>query len=183
MRTNKIAVWLFAMIMFSLVAHADPIDEGKAIFMSRCAGCHNVNKNLTGPALAGVDQRRSIEWIVNFVHSSQTMVKQGDKDAVTVFEKFNKIPMPDHPDLTDENIKQIVEYIKAESKPTGGDSKAPFATPTRKTDNMRPLSSKDYGIFGVYLLVVAALITSLLFAVQVRTMQQKKQEEDVSARP
>ena len=30
--------------------------EGKTIFSTRCAGCHNVNKTLTGPALAGVDQ-------------------------------------------------------------------------------------------------------------------------------
>jgi len=92
---------------------APPIAEGKAIFSTRCAGCHNVNKVVTGPALAGVDQRHSIDWIINFVHSSQTVIKGGDEKAVALFEKFNKIPMPDHPDLTAGNIKSIVEYIKS----------------------------------------------------------------------
>ena len=95
---------------------APPAEEGKAIFTSRCTGCHNVNKMVVGPALAGVDQRRPIDWIVNFVHSSQKVVKSGDPYAVSLFNKFNKIQMPDHPDLTSDNIKSIVEYIKVEAK-------------------------------------------------------------------
>src|SRR3712207_55348 len=85
-----------------------PVEEGKTIFATRCASCHNVNKVLTGPALAGVHEHRSIDWIVSFVKSSQSIVKGGDKDAVAIFEQFNKIPMPDHPDLTAENIKNVV---------------------------------------------------------------------------
>ena len=60
---------------------APPVEEGKSIFQARCAACHNINKTMTGPALAGVDQRRSLDWIINFVHSSQTVIKNGDKDA------------------------------------------------------------------------------------------------------
>jgi mono/diheme cytochrome c family protein len=180
MKTNRIIRCLVALLMLSQSAQADPVDEGKSLFMSRCAACHNVNKILTGPALAGVDQRRSIDWIISFVHSSQTMIKKGDKDAVALFEQFRKIPMPDHPDLTDDNIKQIVEYIKAEGK-TAGDTKAPFATPGKRPDNARPPGAGDYGIFILYLFVVAALITSLLFAVHVRSIKRQKQEEDVSA--
>src|SRR5687767_9005656 len=108
---------LLFMLLFSssLTVMANPIEEGKAIFSSRCASCHNINKDLTGPALAGVSDRRTIEWITSFIKSSQTMVKSGDKDAVALFEKFNKIPMPDHLDLTDDNIKSIVAYIKSAS--------------------------------------------------------------------
>jgi cytochrome c551/c552 len=108
MRTK--ATLLLAILLISFISWANPTPEkGKAIFTTRCAGCHNVNKTLTGPLLAGVDQRRSIEWIIDFVHSSQTMVKSGDKNAVALFEQFNRIPMPDHPDLTDDHIKSIVE--------------------------------------------------------------------------
>ena len=154
-------------------AFAGPIEEGKALFTTRCAACHNVNKVLTGPALAGVDQRRSIDWIINFVHSSSKMVAKGDKDAVAIYEKFNKIPMPDHTDLSAENIKQIVEYIKTESKPVE-EFKAPFARPRDKKSNAVPLSGKDYGAWTGYALMVAGLIGSLLFAVQVRGLQRKK---------
>src|SRR5881398_2429281 len=112
MKTRSLYLLILAMTTALLANANPPLDEGRTIFTARCSGCHNVNKIVTGPALAGVDQRHSIDWIINFVHSSQTVIKGGDQAAVTLFEKFNKIPMPDHPDLTADNIKNIVEYIK-----------------------------------------------------------------------
>lgn len=151
-----------------------PIDEGKAIFASRCAACHNVNKTLTGPALAGVHERRSIDWIVKFVKSSQSLVRAGDKDAVALFEKFNKIPMPDHSDLSDDNIKSIVEFIKAESKPVEANA-APFAKPFKLRPNYTPLSlQKDYPVFIAFLVAVALLILALLFAVKTSQYAESK---------
>ena len=111
----KIKFLFIALALSVAAAAAPPTEEGRTIFTSRCAGCHNINKVLTGPALAGVDKRRSIDWIINFVHSSQTVIKKGDKDAVALFEKFNRIPMPDHADLTPDNIKSIVAYIQSEA--------------------------------------------------------------------
>src|SRR5688572_6757319 len=95
----KIIMYLtlgLSMIAINANANPDPPKDGKLIFNSRCAACHNVNQVLTGPALAGVHDRRSMDWIIKFVRSSQAMVKNGDKDAVAIYEKFNKIPMPDH---------------------------------------------------------------------------------------
>jgi cytochrome c551/c552 len=149
-------------------AYNPPLDKGKQIFSMRCAACHNVNKTLTGPALAGIDERRSLSWIVSFVRSSQKLVASGDKDAVALFEQFNKIPMPDHSDLTEEDIKSIVDYIKSEAKP-GLAEKKPFAKPGKLKPNYLPLSiQKDYRFFISFMLVVALLILVLLFAVQVR---------------
>ncbi|HZF63666.1 MAG TPA: cytochrome c, partial [Chitinophagaceae bacterium] len=91
----KFLLLITAIVAAATVLASPPVEEGKSIFATRCAACHNVNKTLTGPALAGVDERRSLEWIVNFVHSSQTMIKNGDKDAVALYKQFNNIPMPD----------------------------------------------------------------------------------------
>ncbi|MEJ7676628.1 MAG: cytochrome c [Segetibacter sp.] len=60
-------------------------EEGKTIFTNRCAACHNVNKELAGPALSGIDKRRPIDWIIKFVHSSQAVVKSGDTYAVNLY--------------------------------------------------------------------------------------------------
>jgi len=175
---TKIIVFLMMGLMFLrnvAKAEPDPPVEGKSIFTSRCAACHNVNKTLTGPALAGVDERRTIDWIINFVHSSQTMVKKGDKDAVAVYEKFNKIPMPDHPDLSADNIKSIVAYIKSESKQVG-EEKAPFAKPGKKQPDYTPLSITNYWFFSGFLGVVVLMIMALLFAVKVKTVQRNMQK-------
>lgn len=170
MKKNKFFL-LLLFVVGSVNVMAGPIEEGKVLFSTRCAGCHNVNQQLTGPALAGVDQRRSIEWIISFVKSSRTMIDNGDKDAVALYGKF-RTPMPDHPDLTDENIRQIVEYIKSEAKPIEA-NKGPFAKPSYQPDPSRPFSYKDIGFFGTYLLAVALLVAVLLWGVHVKTLQNK----------
>ncbi|MEO5948583.1 MAG: hypothetical protein ABIP79_17340 [Chitinophagaceae bacterium] len=56
--------------------------------------------------------------------------------------------MPDHPDLTADNIKSIVEYIKSESKPLE-EEKAPFAKPGKKKTFYTPIKLNNYKfIFG-----------------------------------
>lgn len=154
------------------LVNAGPGEEGKTIFNSRCASCHNVNKVVVGPALAGVDERRSIDWIVNFVKSSQSVVKSGDKDAVAIFEKFNKVPMPDHSDLSTESIKNIVAYIKGETKLAVTDKKS--------TDNSNPGSgnmafsiTKNYFAFTGFLAAVLLLIGTLIFAVKVASLKKQ----------
>lgn len=176
---TKLALLLLLTIVVGLNnarAYTPPLEKGKQIFSLRCAACHNVNKTLTGPALAGIDERRSLSWIVSFVRSSQMLVKNGDKDAVAVFEQFNKIPMPDHADLTEEDIKSIVDYIKSEAKPLVVE-KAPFARPGKLKPAYLPLSiEKDYGFFISFMIVVGLLILVLLFAVHVRDMKDRDQE-------
>lgn len=165
---------LFLALFASLTAlAAPPSEEGRTLFTARCAACHNVNKVLTGPALAGVDKRRSMDWIINFVHSSQTVIKKGDKDAVALFEKFNRIPMPDHPDLTPDNIKNIVSYIQSEAG-SGGTEQAPFATPTQLKTPYTPILITNYPFFIGYLAAVALLITGLLFAVRVKAVDAER---------
>jgi cytochrome c2 len=159
----------FAMNSFAI----PPNESGKTIFMTRCASCHNVNKLLVGPALAGIDQRRSLDWIVRFVQSSQALVKSGDKDATALFEKFHVV-MPDHGDLKPEDIKDIVEFIKSEAVAPGTEEKAPFARPDKLRPAYVPLSLNNYGFFASYLLAVIILIGVLLFFVRVKEYGRNK---------
>ena len=81
--------------------------------------------------------------------------------------------MPDHPDLTADNIKSIVEFIKSEARPDDAE-KAPFAKPTKKETLDRPLSlQEDYLFFLVYLAAVGMLIAVLLFAVKLTGFKSK----------
>ncbi len=175
MTNKKLIAGLIAMLI-AVYGQANPAEEGKTIFMTRCAACHNVNKVMTGPALAGVDERRSMEWITKFVQSSQSLVKSGDKDAVALYQQFNRVQMPDHPDLTKDHIISIVEFIKSESKPVG-EEKPPFAKPGTRPTGYKPLSlAKDYWIFLIYLGTIGMLIGVLLFAVHVNSFKQKNNE-------
>ena len=169
---SLVFLFLVTLLIFTVNA-APPVEEGKTIFASRCAACHNINKTITGPALAGVDERRSMDWIVKFVTSSQTLIKNGDKDAIALFEQFNKIPMPDHSDLNESQIKSIVDYIKSEA--VSANSAAPFAKPKKLRAQYTPLSINNYAFFITYLSLVVLMITGMVLAVHVKSMQRNLQ--------
>jgi mono/diheme cytochrome c family protein len=85
---------------------------GEEIFNSGCNACHTIGGGrLVGPDLLGVSERRSEEWLVKFVQHSQSMVEAGDSVAVSLFEEYNKVAMPDQP-LTKAEILAVVEYAK-----------------------------------------------------------------------
>ena len=90
-------------------------DDGATLFKTNCGVCHTVsNQKLVGPGLANVDKRRSEAWFLSFVKSSQTMIKNGDADAVAVFNQFNKMIMPDQ-NFSDVQLKSILDFIIANS--------------------------------------------------------------------
>lgn len=154
---------------FSVFA-APPTEEGKTIFAARCAACHNVSKQLVGPALAGIDQRRSIDWIVSFVHSPQTVIKSGDQYAVDLLNKF-KVQMPEHPDLTPDNIKSVVEYIKAEAQATNENTEIVPTQPV-KTDYISMILTNK-GLLVSSLVLVAILLAALWFVVKTKQARSK----------
>lgn len=107
-------ITVFVLATFSTMAQEN-VEAGKTTFNNRCASCHAVGKKLVGPDLKDVDQRHNEEWIVNFVRHSQQVINSGDKEAVTLYESYNKTLMPDHLDLKATDIKNILSYIKEES--------------------------------------------------------------------
>lgn len=114
-----------------LILFLEPVlaqDKGEASFKQICAACHTVGKGkLVGPDLANVHLRHSEEWLKKFIRSSQTVIKSGDNYADSLFKAFNQVPMPDNPALTDENIKDILNYISINSP--AGQSLPTLATP------------------------------------------------------
>ena len=127
MRAFIILLLLFLGVSFRTFAQ----NEGETIFKSTCSACHKAsNERLVGPGLANVHKKRTEEWFINFVKSSQGMVKKGDPDAVAIFEEFNKTVMPDQ-NLTDAQIKSVLAYIvenspaEADATAATTDSKAP----------------------------------------------------------
>ena len=166
---KRIMISILTLITVLYVFSMPPVDDGKKIFTSQCASCHNVNKVVLGPALAGVSDRHSEDWIIKFVHSSQTVIKGGDQTAITLYEKFNKIPMPDHPDLSIENIQDILAYIKSETKTS---VLAPSFRPDKVHPKYTPISIYNCKFFGAYLCLVILMAASLIVLVKVKEIQR-----------
>ncbi len=91
--------------------------EGESTFKMLCVACHTIGGGrLVGPDLKDVHERREQEWLISFIKSSQTLIKNGDPQAVQLFEEYGKMPMPDHT-LSDNKIKDIISYIEQTCNP------------------------------------------------------------------
>jgi len=107
----------FTIIYFSESSYAQY--QGETIFKKTCIACHTIGSGrLVGPDLKDITERRSEEWIISFVKSSQSMIKSGDPDAVAIFNEYNKLVMLDQ-NLTDDQIKDVMIYIKQQSSGSG----------------------------------------------------------------
>jgi len=86
---------------------------GEENYQSFCSPCHTMGGGrLVGPDLAGVGDRRSTEWLLEFVQSSQSMVARGDPDAVALVAEYSNLIMPDPP-LSAEQVDEVVAYMIA----------------------------------------------------------------------
>lgn len=110
------------------IKHSEAANTGQDIFQSTCAVCHSIGGGrLVGPDLAGVNDRRTEDWLLKYIKSPQTLIKSGDKTAVALFEEY-KIVMPDNA-LSDGQIKSVLAHIKdtGDSPAAGREAVAPTA--------------------------------------------------------
>lgn len=111
-RTTSTSILLVFFLFLSLLSEAQ---DGEQIFKSTCAACHTTTgKRLVGPGLANIQDKVTIEWFTKFVRSSQTLINSGDAAAVSIFEEYNKVIMPDQA-LSDAEINAVFEYIVSKS--------------------------------------------------------------------
>ena len=143
-RKSSLALVAGLLLLGSPAAQAQDAVAGKAIFEGNCSACHSLEADIVGPALKDAHKRRGDEWLVSFIKNSQEMVQAGDKDAVALFEKFNKVPMPAFGgSLSDEDIANVIAYIKAESdKPAEAVADVP-ATPAPGAPAGGPVAAEE----------------------------------------
>jgi len=90
--------------------------KGKGIFNANCAACHKLDKKLIGPALEGVSERRTKEWLHSWIKDNNALRASGDADAIAIYEEFNKMPMIAYPQFSEQDIDDILAYT--DNKPT-----------------------------------------------------------------
>lgn len=130
LRAEKIGLATAAVLFWAGLGGFAFADSGEATYKTSCAMCHHIGKGkLVGPDLAGVNERREQSWLVSFIKSSTTMVKNGDPIATKLLKEFSGIVMPDQP-FGDEKIKEVLAYIKSVGNPGTASTTPAEATST-----------------------------------------------------
>ena len=179
---------------FFLHGKAQSVETGQALFSQNCTSCHAVGKQVVGPDLMNVDQQRSEQWIINFVHSSTKVIQGGDTGAVRLYSEFNKTLMPDHPHLSDQDIKCIIAYIKdasvkAKDMPKGAGN-LPAAPPMYAhsngsgmihqvifldvNGNFHPMKFSNYFFWISIAIMLIGIVYALLMAVKSQSLKDDK---------
>lgn len=84
--------------------------QGKAIFKTNCAACHKLYKKAVGPALHNVADKYEREWLYAWIKNSAALIASGDAQAIAVYEEYGRSNMNAFPQLTNEDIDNILEY-------------------------------------------------------------------------
>ena len=126
-------VFVFALTFLSTNAQDIPtepaaISAGESLFNANCKACHRVHQKLVGPALADVYNRApSIDWIKSFIKNSSAVIASGDDYANKLYTEYNKTQMTAFSSLKDEDIMNLLAYIKAETEKGPAVAAAPAA--------------------------------------------------------
>ena len=118
---------LLAFISLSPSYHS----QGEALFKAKCATCHAVFQNGTGPKLYGAVERWEAEdegeLIYEWVRNNAKLRESGkSKRAASVFAEYKGSVMTVFADLTDEQIGSIFEWVDSQdpNASAGGNDQA-----------------------------------------------------------
>lgn len=167
---QRLTVLFLSLFVSLLNVSAQDAAAGKTLFMSKCAACHNVFKDGTGPALMGLEERHKwadhnelLKWINN-----PAAYMAGDTYTQGLKAKYGSM-MTAFGDITLKDVSDIVAYVNDE---VAKKAKGPDVTPGAPTPDS---SNQNAIIFGVISLILAIIALILM---QVNS-NLKKMSDDV----
>jgi mono/diheme cytochrome c family protein len=128
------------------------VQAGKKLFNVNCAACHKLNKRAVGPALKGVSSKYDKEWLYSWINNSTAMVKSGDAQAVAIYEEYNGSVMTSFPQLSTEDIDNILAYTDY----------TPPATTIAATAAGTPVQAAGSSVSNNLILIALALVFGIL---------------------
>jgi len=84
--------------------------RGEAKFNAICVACHMAEQRMIGPAMKGVYERRSPEWVMNMMLNPNGMLKE-DPIAKALLKEYNNAIMLNQ-NLTEEEARDLAEYLR-----------------------------------------------------------------------
>ena len=181
-KRGLIAIGLLLATSASIYAQGDA-KNGEKLFKADCSACHALDKQLVGPALGGVvdrlktEQNLDTDWLHKWIKDNKSLIASGDKYAVEVFEKFNKTEMTAFPNLTDQDINDILEYTTNPPAPEPV-AEAAGATDANSVDALQAekMQSMNSKIILLSLLSIGGLLIWLLLRLKQLVKLQQTDE-------
>ena len=168
---SPLALNSFFVLLISLNISAQDVDiaKGKSLYNANCASCHKLNKKLIGPALKGVSAKYDKEWLYAWIKNSAAMIKAGDEQAIAIYEEYNKVAMNAFPQLSNEDIDNILAYTDYVPEPVATST----AVSGTQSSTGEPSLANDI-ILGLLIVVLLVLVTMLYLVTKTLTSIAEK---------
>ena len=170
MKINRFKLWAVAvsfMLAVPTFAQDGPnAENGKKLYeANNCGSCHALDKKLVGPALRGVHERRSEEWLVSWIRNNKKFRESGDADAIKLYNDYGGAAMNIFENLTPADVLDIVEYIKTAPAPKAASGPA-VASTGGEQDGDDPATK--------YILLILVAVFSIVLVVLARVRNTMK---------
>ena len=153
-------IFLVALLLPSLsISQEADIQAGKSLFNANCAACHQLNRKAVGPALSGVTEKYDKEWLYRWIRNGTQMIKDGDPQAVAIWEEYNRAVMTNYPQFSDEQIDNILAYTNFTPPP-------PTNTTAVTAESSSQGSSISLNIILAVTILIFTILIVMLFLVQ-----------------
>lgn len=157
------------------------IAKGATLFVeNQCNTCHAVERKLVGPALKGINDRREVPWLLNFIKNSSKVIQSGDAYAVALYNEYNKTLMPSHEYLTDDEVIAMLAWIQAEGDKPAEVATADAGAAVAGGGEGGGMPSEYLTVILVALVIILVLILVVLFLLVSVMNRFLKQRSDLS---
>ncbi|MBP8724388.1 MAG: cytochrome c [Saprospiraceae bacterium] len=166
MKINILSAAIAFCFLFSFVGSAHAQADAKTLFKDYCKACHTIDQGkLVGPELKNIHEKRSEEWLIKWIRNPQAMLDAKDPDAIAIWEQFNKVPMTPNPNMTDDDIRGILAYIKEQSSPAPAAAATPAAAADSAAGAAAAAPASGSGWFSMPFNLLLAVILVLLVVI------------------
>lgn len=148
--------------------NGDPA-KGESLYNANCAACHALDKRMVGPALGGILERLQQEqglgrdWLHSWIKDNAALRESGDEYAIKVYEEYNQIAMMPFPQLSEQDIDDILAYT---SKPSAEEEeKVEDAAVAAAVDKKEDSDGASTGVILIGFAVISVLLIWILFRV------------------
>jgi mono/diheme cytochrome c family protein len=153
-------IFLVALLLpFLSISQEADIQAGKSLFNANCAACHQLNRKAVGPALRGVTEKYDKEWLYNWIKNGTQMIKDGDPQAVAIWEEYNRAVMTNYPQFSNEQIDNILAYTDYTPPP-------PAVTVAASAQTVSQGSDISVNVILAVAIVIFTILIVMLFLVQ-----------------
>jgi protein SCO1/2 len=120
---------------YSKTAKLGASRPGEDMFQTRCMACHTIGHgDKSGPDLLNVVNNRERDWLARWIKEPDVMLKEKDPLATALYERYNKVMMPNLW-LSDEEVSDLIDYIDAASKYISGAANQQITDNSDKSDH------------------------------------------------